>query len=214
MKIIILGNGGHSKVIQDMISSLKNHEIIAILDEKYLEEKQENGIFYAPISYLQKFLVDDVKVVIAVGDNSIRKQIVYTINLNNEKYVTVVHPSAVISSSSKIGNGTVVMPKAIINADATIGEHCIINTGAIIEHDNMIGHYTHLSPNTTLTGNVLIEEGAHIGASATIIPGIKVGNWSIVGAGSTVIHHIPSFSTAVGSPARIIKKVDLGVEIS
>ncbi|GGI16656.1 MULTISPECIES: acetyltransferase [Gottfriedia] len=214
MRIIILGNGGHSKVIQDMISSLKNHEILAVLDEKYTDEKQENGIIYAPISYLQKFLDDDVKVVIAVGDNKIRKQIVYTINLKNEKYVTVVHPSAIVSSSSKIGNGTVVMPNAIINADATIGEHCIINTGAIIEHDNNIGHYTHLSPNTTLTGNVLVEEGAHIGASATIIPGIKVGNWSIVGAGSTVIHHIPSYSTAVGSPARIIKNIDLGIEIS
>lgn len=213
MKVIILGNGGHSKVIQEMIASHKKHEIIAILDDRYQNEKREKGIVYAPISFLQSFLLDNVKVVIAVGDNEIRKNIVNLINIRKEQYLTVVHPSSIISSSSLIGNGTVVMPNAVINANAIIGEHCIINTGSIIEHDNRIGNYTHISPNTTLTGNVSVEEGVHVGASATIIPGIKVGEWSVVGAGSTVINHIPPYTTAVGCPAKIINKFDLGFQI-
>ncbi|WP_088012481.1 acetyltransferase [Gottfriedia acidiceleris] len=206
MEIIILGNGGHSKVVQEMITALKTHKIIAILDEKYEFEKQENGIIYAPISSIIKLMSNDTRVVIAVGDNSSRKKIVNTLKLRADQYISIFHPSAVISKSAVIGNGTVVMPKAVINAETKIGNHCIINTGSIVEHDNYIDNYSHVSPNSTLTGNVSLGEGVHIGASATLIPGISIGDWSVVGAGSTVIKNIPSYSKAVGSPTKIINK--------
>ncbi|MFB7138215.1 acetyltransferase [Gottfriedia sp. NPDC056225] len=206
MKIIILGNGGHSKVIQEMVVSLKIHKIIAILDEKIEFEKKENGIIYAPFSAIKSLMAHDVKVVIAVGDNFARKKIVKTLELKDDQYISIFHPSSVISSSAIIGNGTVVMPKSVINAGAIIGSHCIINTASIVEHDNIVGNFSHVSPNSTLTGSVTLGEGVHIGASATLIPGIKIGEWSVIGAGSTVIQDIPSFSKAVGSPTRIINK--------
>lgn len=205
MKVIIIGNGGHSKVIQEMISAINNHEISAILDDKYQSERKENGIVYAPFSAFKKLLTENVKVVIAVGDNKIRRNISEKLDLRDGQYLSVVHPTAVVSISATIGNGTVIMPNAVINSQARIGKHCIINTGSIIEHDNCIDDYSHISPNTTLTGNVSLGEGVHIGASSTIIPGIKIGNWSIIGAGSTVIENIPPSSKAVGCPARIIK---------
>ncbi|PEL07034.1 acetyltransferase [Bacillus sp. AFS017336] len=208
MNIIILGNGGHSRVVQDILSTNNVYKITAILDGKYKDEKHEKGIFYGPFASIKNYLDKDVKFIIAIGDNKIRKSIVSTFDIKKEQFLTIIHPTAVVSHSSKIGYGTVVMPNAVINAQACIGDHCIINTGAIIEHDNQIGNYTHISPNATLTGNVFIEEGVHIGASATIIPGVKVGRWSIVGAGSTVIRHIPSFSTVVGCPAKIIKNLN------
>jgi acetyltransferase EpsM len=207
MKIIILGNGGHSKVIREMISSLINHKIIAILDDKYEVEFQGKGVLYAPFSYLKKLLDDDVKVVIAIGDNTARKKIAETSIIRPDQYLSVVHSTAVVSSTATIGSGTVVMANAVINAEAIIGDQCIINTGAIIDHENRIGKYTHISPNATLTGNVSVGEGVHIGASATIIPGINIGEWVTIGAGSTVIQSIPAYSTAVGSPTRIIKQM-------
>lgn len=203
MRVIIIGNGGHSKVIQEMVLLL-NHEIIAILDDKYEIEKQDKGIILAPLSSLKRLLDDYTKVVIGIGDNNSRKRISKLINISKTKYLTVVHPSSVVSSSAIIGRGTVIMPKAVVNANANIGVHCIINTGAIVEHDNSINDYTHVSPNVTLTGNVSLGEGVHVGASATVIPGINVGQWAIIGAGSTVIDHIPEFKTAVGCPARIL----------
>ncbi|MFP7735340.1 acetyltransferase [Priestia aryabhattai] len=206
MKVIVLGNGGHSKVIQEMISSLRNHEIIAILDDRYEEQKEKNAIVYAPLSSLNALIDKDVKVVIAIGSNIVRKRLAETLKLRTDQYLSVIHPTAVISSTAIIGNGTVVMPNAVINADAEIGEHCIINTGAIVEHDNRIANYAHISPNATLTGNVSVGEGVHIGASATIIPGMKIGQWSVIGAGSTVIQHISSHCKAVGCPTRIIHK--------
>ncbi|WP_165998217.1 acetyltransferase [Bacillus sp. Cs-700] len=205
MDVIIIGNGGHSKVIQEMIRSL-NFNIIAILDNKYIGHTIENGINYAPIESIDEYLKPEVRVVIAIGDNAARKKVFDQLYLHSEQYLTVIHPSSVVSSTACIGAGTVIMPNAVINANAIIGDQCIINTGAVIEHENKVDNYCHVSPNATLTGDVSTGEGVHIGASVTVIPGISIGNWSVVGAGGTVIEDIPAFSTAVGCPAKIIRK--------
>ena len=207
MKVIILGNGGHSKVVQEIVSSVINHKIMAILDDKYEVAFHERGVLYAPFVSLEKLLAVDVKVVIAIGDNATRKKIAETVRIHPDQYLSVIHSTAVVSPTATIGNGAVIMANAVINAEAMIGEHCIINTGAIIEHENRIGQYAHISPNATLTGNVSVGEGVHIGASATIIPGLEIGKWAIIGAGSTVIQSMPAFSTSVGSPARMIKQI-------
>ncbi|RDW22406.1 acetyltransferase [Oceanobacillus arenosus] len=207
MRVIILGDGGHSRVIQEMIFANGEYEVVAVLDDKYKQGFQTKGIIHAPIAFLTRLFNKNTKVVVAIGDNVIRKLIVERLHLSQEDYLPVIHPTAVVSSTAEIGNGTVIMPNVVINAKAVIGNHCIINTAAIIEHDNTIEDYTHISPNATLTGNVTTGEGVHIGSAATVIPGIHLGSWSVIGAGSTVIEHIPAFSKAVGSPTRIIKRI-------
>lgn len=211
MKIAILGNGGHSKVIQDIIACYADYEIVAILDDKNEFISKLKGVIYAPLYYINEMTKWDIKIVIAIGDNHTRRVISKKINVKQSQFLTLIHPTAVISPNAEVGHGTVVMPHALINAGSVIGQHSIVNTGSIIEHDNLIGNYTHICPNATLTGNVTVGEGVQIGASATIIPGINIGHWSLVGAGSTVIKDIPDFSKAVGSPTRLLKSED-GIE--
>ncbi|MBP1949060.1 acetyltransferase [Virgibacillus litoralis] len=207
MNVIILGDGGHSRVIQEMLFTNVNYQVTAILDDKHEYGFKQNGIIHAPIDYLTQLLKHDTRVVVAIGENKIRKKIVDKVNLLPQQFLSVIHSTAVVSKSAAIGYGTVIMPNAVINANAEIGMHCIINTGAVIEHDNNIGDYTHISPNATLTGGVTSGEGVHVGSTATIIPGKHLGSWSVIGAGSTVIEHIPAFSKAVGSPTRIIERL-------
>jgi acetyltransferase EpsM len=205
--IVVIGEGGHSKVIQDIIAAVNNYKIVAILDDKYGDVQKREGILYGPIAAVFNIANEDenIRFIVAIGNNQVRSEIVKRIGLPKERFATLIHPSAIISPSVSIGEGTVVMPNCVINANTEIGKHVIINTGAIVEHDNYISDYAHISPNATLTGNISVGEGTHIGASATVIPGIKIGEWSIVGAGSTVIRDIPPFSKAVGSPTRLIK---------
>ncbi|MGM8364848.1 acetyltransferase [Virgibacillus sp. W0181] len=205
-KVIIIGDGGHSKVIRDMILYRKEYEIAAVLDDKYACISKRNGGLYGPLSYFYKFKEKNIKVIIAIGNNAVRKKIATQLNLKSKHYMTLIHPTATISPTVSIGYGTVVMPHAVVNTESSIGEHCIINTGAIVEHESHIGSYVHISPNATLTGEVKVEEGTHIGAAATIIPGRTIGRWSVIGAGAAVIKSIPAYSTAVGCPARMVKK--------
>lgn len=205
----MIGNGGHSKVVQEMVIR-QGCNVHAILDDKYEREQIIDGIVYAPLTSIHKILDEEMKVVVAIGGNMVRKHVVSKLKLPSEQYLTVIDPTAVVSNSAEVGYGTVVMPKVVINADAQIHDHCIINTGAVIEHDNSVWDYSHISPHATLTGNVTIDEGVHIGAGVTIIPGVKIGEWSIIGAGATVIRSVPGHSKAVGTPARIINR-SLGV---
>ncbi|UOK56381.1 acetyltransferase [Bacillus sp. OVS6] len=210
MKIVIIGQGGHSKVIRDIISSTVEHKIVGYLDDKFNEFAITDNEFNGPISSAKIILEYDlhIKFIIAIGENKTREIIFKKLHLSNDYYVTLIHQSAVISPSAKIGSGTVIMANTIINADANIGHHTIINSGSIIEHDNKIGHFVHVSPSSTLTGAVKVEDGVHIGAGATIIPNINIGKWSIIGAGASVINDIPANSTAVGVPAKLIKMLE------
>jgi acetyltransferase EpsM len=207
MELAVIGEGGHSKVIMELIRSQEKYKIKAILDDKYTELTLSNGVYWGPISAAHRLLnqMNSLKFVVAIGNNKIRKSIVLKLGLPLDNFITLIHKTAVISSSASIGQGTVIMAHTTINADANVGNHTIINTGAIIEHDNSIGDYVHVAPKATLTGSISVKEGTMIGAGATIIPGIKIGEWTIIGAGATVISDIPANSTAVGTPAKITK---------
>jgi acetyltransferase EpsM len=216
MKIVVIGRGGHSKVISDMIHSNKSYEIVGYLDDKYKDVRRIENTYCAPISSAQRLVENfkDIKFVIAIGDNRIRKLIVRGLKLPEDYYVTLIHQSAVISPSATIGYGTVVMPNAVINADTEIGLHSIINTGSVIEHDCIIGDFSHVCPGANLAGTVHLDQGAFIGAGTTVIPNIKIGEWSIIGAGATVIHDISSHCTAVGNPAKAKKINQVRVRVN
>jgi acetyltransferase EpsM len=202
--IIVIGQGGHSKVVQDIIALSQDYKLFAILDDKYRETWKSNGILYGPVSYAEEIAArKQIAVIIAIGDNRTRKKIASKLAGTGFEFAVLIHPTATVSPTAKIGCGTVVMARAVINSETHVGENAIINTGAIVEHDNRIEAYSHISPGAILTGNVQVGEGAHIMAGASVIPGKKVGSWSTVGAGAVVIHDLPGFVTAIGVPARI-----------
>lgn len=214
MKIAIIGQGGHSKVVRDVIKAMGDAEIVSCLDDKFKADFFHEQIMYGPVSSAKSIAVDfpEVKFIVAIGNNTVRKKIVESLGLPKEFYATLIHPTAQVSTQSMIGPGSVVMPCAVVNSEAQLGSHVIINTCAVVEHDCKIENFVHISPNATLTGNVTVRVGAQVGASATVIPGMEIGEWAMVGAGATVIHHIPANSTAVGVPAIVkIKEVTGGV---
>ncbi|MEH6892580.1 acetyltransferase [Bacillus sp. JJ864] len=209
MKIVIIGQGGHSKVVQDIILSNKGYEIIGYLDDRYEDITIVDNIYFGPILTAHEMIksFNQIKFVIAIGDNKIREEIVGKLGLSDDCYATLIHKTAVVSPSAQIGLGTVVMPNVVINADTRIGNHAIINTSSIVEHDNRIGDFVHISPHVTLTGSIVIEEGVRVGAAATLIPSVNIGKWSVIGAGAVVIHDIPPNCTAAGIPAKVINEV-------
>ena len=205
--IIIIGAGGHSSVIIEIIESMieNGHEIQikGLLDDSPYRKEFMGYKVLDKVENANVYNDKNTEYIIAIGNNNIRKKISNT--HSNLKYFRAIHPTAIISKSSSINEGTVVMPRAVINANSEIGSHVIINTGAIIEHDNKIGSFSHISPGATLCGGVNIGEETHIGANSTIIQYKNVGSRTIIGAGSTVTKDIGSDVIAVGSPAKIIK---------
>ena len=201
-KVVIIGAGGHAKVIADIIEKLGD-EIIGFLDDKI----EKNTIIikdYKVIGDLNnRFTLaianSDYEFITAIGDNKKREEISKSPNL---KFYTAIHPSAQIGLDVKIEEGTAIMANVCINSSARIGKHCIINTGAIIEHDNIIENYVHISPNATLGGTVKVGKLTHIGIGATVKNNVTICKNCIVGAGAVVVKNIEKEGTYIGVPAR------------
>lgn len=204
-KIILIGDSGHAKVIEDCIGS-QGGNVIAKLDDRYNDKFFDKHLVKGPIALIYELLTDEVKVIISIGSNNIRKSMVERLSIASEKYAIIIHRLAIVSSTVKVGHGTVLMPGVVVNADAIIGCHTIINSNSVVEHDCVVEDFTHISPGVILTGNVKVGQGSHVGAGSTVIPGIEIGSRTTIGAGSTVISNIESNVTAVGIPAKVIKR--------
>ena len=192
-RLIIIGAGGHGKVIAD--NALKNgYTDICFVDDCATGECMGFPIVgqSADISRLNDGKTDFI---IGIGNNAVRKKIAETYDVN---WVTLIHPSAYIATCVSVGKGTVVMAGAVINACATVGEHCIVNTHEVIEHDNVIEDYVHISPNAALGGTVRIGECSWVGLGASVINNVDICTDVIVGAGALVLRSIERKGTFFG----------------
>jgi acetyltransferase EpsM len=200
--MILYGASGHGKVVLDILEC-SGESPIEIWDDN--PPASFCGYPVGMPGYEDR--PEAASVIVGIGVNETRKKVVAKLD-KSITFGKAIHPSAVISRHSEIGEGTVVMAGAVVNPAASIGRHCIINTSASIDHDCQLGDYVHISPNATLSGNVRVGEGTHIGSGAVSIQGIRIGKWCTIGAGAVVIRDIPDFATAVGNPARVIKVKD------
>lgn len=198
-RLVIIGAGGHGKVIAD--NALKN----GITEILFLDDHATGTCMGFRIAGTSGDIpqYDDGKTgfIIGVGSNEIRKRISEKYEVN---WITLIHPSAQIGIEVSIGKGTVIMAGSVINSCTTVGEHCIINTGAIVEHDNVIGDYVHLSPRVALGGTVRIGDQTHIGIGASVKNNTSICGSCMIGAGSVVVKDIEERGIYVGVPSRKI----------
>ncbi len=196
-RLILVGAGGHGKVVADIAMKCGYTEIL-FADDRTLDTCMGFPVI-GPVSGIPRWNDGKTDFVISIGNNAARKKIAECYDVN---WVTLIHPSAQIGVGATIGKGTVVMACAAVNACASIGDHCIINTGAVVEHDNVLENYVHISPNAALGGTVFIGEETHIGIGATVINNVSVCANCTVGAGAVVTKNIPESGTYIGVPAR------------
>lgn len=193
--IYIYGKSGHGSVISD-IALANGYEDIIYIDDDCAKKD---------VSKYDKNLDKNIPFALGIGDNLTREKIAHKLINDGFNLATLIHPSAIVSKSANIKNGSVVMPLCVINANAQIGVGVIINSGSIIEHDCKIDDFVHVSPNASLAGAVSVGKLTHIGLNSSIKECIKIGENSIIGAGSVVINNIEDNAVYVGNPAKIIR---------
>lgn len=203
-RIIIMGAGGHGQVVADALQQMDGAEPVAFLDENPAVIGTEVMNITVPGGNDSLAKVDHDGIVIALGNNSLRRRIFEELIAAGEKIFTVIHPSATIAPNVKIGKGCMILAGAVINTGAEIKDNTIINTNSTVEHHNIIGPHAHIAPGSTLGGEVIIGEESTVGIGATVLPRIRIGQKALLGGGSTAINDIKDGQTAAGVPARTI----------
>ena len=199
-KVIIIGAGGHAKVVTDIIEQ-RGDKVFGFLDSI---RNQGNFLGYPILGGNSDYInYQECYFIIAIGNAGARENISKT--MQGVNWYTAVHPKASISGiNTKIGKGTVIMANAVVNSDAVIGKHCIINSSANVEHDNNIQDFVHISVGAKLAGHVTIGKSTWIGIGATVSNDIKICENCMVGAGAVVVKNITQPGTYFGVPAKFI----------
>lgn len=210
MNTIIIGAGGHSRVVYDILRYNKNINVVSFIDNN--QRGSDENIMGVPVtgdhdvipSVIEKYDIGGF--IVAVGDNEIRRDYFEEFSMRGLEPVSAIHPSAHISETAEIGAGSVIASGVNISTNVNVGENAIINTGAIIDHESGVGSNAHVGPGTTVAGRVSIGDNALIGMGCSIKEYTTVEEGAIIGAGSVVLEDVKAGQTVAGTPAEVKKQ--------
>jgi len=206
--IVLLGMGGHAKVLLDSMREcgmtvrgfINPVNTDAPDGVEYLGDDERFRSDYSPSS------VDLVNGLGSVRNTQARGDIFNQFKACGYRFASVIHPSAVISSTARLGEGVQVMAGVVIQTGVRCGDNVLMNTRSMIDHDCRVGTHSHIASGSVVSGNVNVGENVHVGAGSTIIQGINIGEASVIAAGAVVICDVPECTTVAGVPAHRIEK--------
>ena len=192
--LIILGGGGHAKVLLSLLARLRL-EVIGLVDPHRPVGSEYLGVrVLGDDACILGYAADRIELVNGIGslpgDAGTRSALYGVFQQQGYRFKTLVDPRAFVAGEVELADGAQIMAGAIIQAGTKIASNSMVNSGAIVEHDCRIGCHVHIAPGAVLSGNVDIGDKVHIGTGATLIQGIKVGAGSVIGAGSVVTRDI------------------------
>lgn len=198
-KLVILGSGGHGRVVLD-IARKNGYQDIVFLDD----HPKTDAVDGAPIvgSCADAILYADADFFVAIGDNWVREKLQCELSKKGLQVVSLIHPQAILADAVSLGAGVVVMAGAVINPGAVLGDGVIVNTSASVDHDCVIGEYVHIAAGAHLCGAVTVGTRAWIGAGVTVRNHIRICSECVIGLGGVVVQDIENKGTYIGIPVR------------
>ncbi|QQB36598.1 acetyltransferase [Achromobacter deleyi] len=202
-QVLIVGAGGHAKVVLDALLLMGGYSPVVIDDNPALDGTTLLHVgVRAP---LDDSMFRDQYFHIAIGSNIARAKLFARFVRAGGKPLTIAHPTACISPHARIADGVFIAARAVVAPASRIESGVIVNHGAIIDHDCIVGQHAHIAPQASLAGGVQIGEQVMIGAGANILPGLKIDSRATVGAGAVLRNDVGPDSLWAGVPAVLRK---------
>jgi UDP-perosamine 4-acetyltransferase len=201
-RVVILGAGGHGRVVLEALRGSKVRGLAGFADPKARGTVDGLRVLGGD-EVLERLprarLVNGVG---AASETGARRRLYERLRARGRRFLAVVAPSAFVARTARLGEGCQVLTGAVVHPGATVGENAVVNTAAVIEHDATVGAHAFVGPAAVLCGAAAVGEGAFIGAGAVLLPGVSVGARAVVGAGAVVTRRVPAGKTVTGVPAR------------
>ncbi|MFW6154561.1 MAG: acetyltransferase [Planctomycetota bacterium] len=206
MGTIIVGAGGHGRVVLDILRQAHRSDPVGFIDSNpALRGHKVDGIdvlgSLTDLPALRRRLDIDAAIV-AIGDNATRDRYAKILSGHGLRLVNAIHPKASVADTVRLGRNIVIAAGAVICAHCRVSDNCIINTASIVDHESFLGRAAHVCPGARLAGRVIVEDLAFVGIGATVIQCVTIGRNSTVGAGAVVLRNVDPVTTVVGVPAK------------
>lgn len=210
-KIIFYGGTGQAKVMRPIADKIG--KLVAVLDDtEDLTPPFSDVPLYCGKDCFQQWEQtrkdDQYYFAVTIGNPNAKVRIEISDYLAKAllKPVSLIHETASIDPTAKLGTGAQVHAGALVGPYATIGNYCILNTNSLVEHDCILNDGVELGPSSVICGEVAIQDFTWIGANSTVRQRTNIGKNVIVGAGSVVVKDIEANTVVVGNPAKPLIK--------
>jgi acetyltransferase EpsM len=210
-KVILVGTGGHAAEVREYIkyyNRLKPNEPIEILGFLDVDDNLHRQYQYTE-PYLGTAEAHNIHLeaeyMFCFGNMGYKHKLVNQYRQQGAKFLTFIHPTALIAESCTIGEGVLISHNASVGPMAVIGDFNILNSRCTIGHDTMLGNYNFISPQVSLSGNTSVGSYNMFGVNSATIPGVSLGNNNTIGAGSIITKNIGDNAVVVGVPGKVIK---------
>ncbi len=214
-KVIILGTGGNCVDILDTLNDINDfqhdivYECVGFLDDD--EQRWGRQYFHVQVlgplqsagHYPGCFFVN------GIGSPSSfwkKHDIISKTGVPIDRFETLVHPTATVSRTSRLGHGVVIFQHVTVTSNVMIGNHVIVLPNTVISHDAVVGDYTCIAGGACISGAVEIGLSCYIGTNSAIDTNVKIGEYCLVGMSAVVLHDVADNSVVVGNPARFLRK--------
>lgn len=209
-RVLVLGAGGHGQVVADILLAAYRRGAAEVPvgfldDDERLHGATVLGLpVLGPIAGWRQ--VEHEGAVLAIGDNATRRRLFLALQGQGMRFVSAVHPAAILAGEVRLGLGIAVCAGVVVNTGSAVADGAILNTGCTVDHHSRVGAFAHVAPGAHLGGNVTVGEGALVGIGSAVSRGLHVGEWAVLGAGSAVTRDVPARCLAAGVPARVIRQ--------
>lgn len=206
MVLGVYGSGGVGKEIKEIAVYLQQWDEVVFIDDT-VPADIFRGIRRMPFSAFQReYDGAKAEVIIAQGEPRYKKLLYHKVKEAGYELTNIIHPSAIISESASLGKGIIVKPGAVVSVDAVIEDNVSIEEYAVVGHDCIIHKHAQISSFVMIAGRCEIGEGTYIAISVPVRETVKIGSNTVVGMGSVVLRDLPDSVTAMGNPARPMRK--------
>lgn len=163
MRLIILGAGGHGKVVADLAEQTGNYEQIYFLDDA-----SKDALVLGKCDEFKKFNTPDTEMYPAFGNNLARVDWEQKIEDAGIKLAKIIHPLAYVSPKATVAEGCVIMPYAVVNTGTVLKKACIMNIGALVDHDCVLEEGCHIAPGGVVKGENYLPKGTKVDSGEVI----------------------------------------------
>lgn len=167
--LLILGAGGHGKSVAEAALLSGKWKSILFVDDCWPHKKEIAGFpIIANMETISNIINEVSAAIPAVGNNKLRQIWFQQLKELSIPIASIVHPSAMVSSTALIGEGVAIMAGCVIGVDVNIDDGVIVNMGSSVDHDCHIGMFAHLSVGVKITGNKTVDSLNFLEAGSVI----------------------------------------------
>ncbi len=205
-ELLILGTRTFAVEVADLAAMVPGMHVAGFV-ENMDRQRCEQPLEGLPVYWIDELgtLVNSHRAVCALS-TTFRRRFVQQAAEKGLAFATLIHPAAIVSPQTRVGEGAIIGPGSVIGSHSLLGPHVIVNRGVLIGHHTSIGPFCSIQPGANVAGACSIGAATYVGMGAIILDHITIGSHAVVAAGAVVTRDVPDGAQVMGIPARIVKE--------